>query len=251
MKKAFSLLELVVVIAIIALLAGLLLPALSSAKKKAHGAKCRSNLRQIGIALAGYTHDTAYFPIYGRTPTENEPDGAKWYDDLQSYLPNPWTHGVFVCPAYRGLVYDGRGDEYGWDTSFGSYGYNFGSCDNDGQYLYGIAGKFLPNVSLGKEAVPESEVLAPSDCIAIADSFSQTRDKAVIEGVEALTRRLHQFNYRSMVKRIRAKGKRHNNFSHVLFADGHLEAIALSRLFDEKEAGRWHRDHEPHGELFR
>ena len=45
--KGFSLTELIVVIAVIALLASLLLPAMSSAKKRAQGAYCRNNLRQI------------------------------------------------------------------------------------------------------------------------------------------------------------------------------------------------------------
>jgi prepilin-type N-terminal cleavage/methylation domain-containing protein/prepilin-type processing-associated H-X9-DG protein len=58
-RLAFTLIELLVVIAIIAILAALLLPALAKAQQKALQASCRSNQKQLGLALTMYCNDNA------------------------------------------------------------------------------------------------------------------------------------------------------------------------------------------------
>ena len=71
-KNIFTLIELFIVVAVIAILMGMFLPALNKARKAAQGTQCISNAKQVGIALAGYFSDfREYFPPtqYGSVDT--------------------------------------------------------------------------------------------------------------------------------------------------------------------------------------
>ena len=67
----FTLVELLVVVAIIAILAGLLLPALSRSKSAADSAKCKSNLRQLSTGLSLFVNDFQVYPLYNSMRPEN------------------------------------------------------------------------------------------------------------------------------------------------------------------------------------
>src|SRR4029079_18727890 len=74
-SKAFTLIEILVVIAIVAILAGLLLPVLSSAKARPKQIGCPSNLKQVALGFQMYAADND-----GRLP-ENPPpgyNGQRW-----------------------------------------------------------------------------------------------------------------------------------------------------------------------------
>jgi len=61
-RRGFTLIEILVVIAIIGILLALLLPALTSARESARRTHCGNNLKQIGVAMAGYESAAGSFP---------------------------------------------------------------------------------------------------------------------------------------------------------------------------------------------
>jgi prepilin-type N-terminal cleavage/methylation domain-containing protein/prepilin-type processing-associated H-X9-DG protein len=105
-SHAFTLIELLTVIAVIGLLAAMLLPALNSAREKGKRVACSSNLHQIGIAILAFAgdHDNHVPPA---VDSPNPPQTA-WYTALTNggYA----TPKVFVCPDDRGQRGDINGD---------------------------------------------------------------------------------------------------------------------------------------------
>ena len=111
-KTAFTLIELLVVISIIALLIGILLPALGAARNVARISQAASNQRQINIAMAAYQADNQeFFPLWQRSDVNDDPTTAgymvdepvRWYWTtklaIDNYIPGL---EVYVDPTLEG-----------------------------------------------------------------------------------------------------------------------------------------------------
>lgn len=104
--RGFTLVELLVVIGIIALLIGILLPALGRAREKAKTVQCATQLRQIGIGLQVYaTSSRGWMPtwsavqIAGGNGTGVDTPGEGWTEQLARYFTKPQDK-VYRCPTY-------------------------------------------------------------------------------------------------------------------------------------------------------
>jgi prepilin-type N-terminal cleavage/methylation domain-containing protein/prepilin-type processing-associated H-X9-DG protein len=162
-QSGFTLLELLMVLAIIGLLASLLLAGLAAAKARGRTATCKNNLRQMGHALAMYESDFGFLPGAGDAliATNNFPwdfpSTNSWTVRLRPYV-GPHSD-IFSCPEYR--------PHLNWNQTLksDSFGYNAGGSSQ----IYLHTERNL-GLGFGKAPFIRSTALAcPADMIELGD----------------------------------------------------------------------------------
>jgi prepilin-type N-terminal cleavage/methylation domain-containing protein/prepilin-type processing-associated H-X9-DG protein len=217
-RRAFTLIKLLVVIAIIAILAAILFPVFAQAREKARQTACLSNAKQLGLALNMYAQD--YDEVVPHQWWTHS--GCTEWDCTPAWQLSPYTKStqVWICPS------KGRGVPDPSVTKFISYGFNAWTI-----------GKRLAAMQQPADTVFLAECGANADLKHLGGSVSDgASDAAWLDSywqqysfprvkVSVYSKNNTNTNHRFQTQ----KGK-HNSTVNVVYADGHAKSSRPSRL---------------------
>lgn len=178
---AFTLVELLVVLAILAVLASVLYPVFASARQAAKQANCVSNFRQVTLAISMYSNDYDERAVLSAILSSDAPDPQKDRTWVQLTLPYTREFGIFKCPSDyskrpadnasfdESLIQGDSESRYFLASQRSNLGYN---------YLYFSP---LTRGTQGWNAIPRSwsEVAEPSRAYVFMDSVHEVTPSGV------------------------------------------------------------------------
>jgi prepilin-type N-terminal cleavage/methylation domain-containing protein/prepilin-type processing-associated H-X9-DG protein len=242
--RAFTLLELLVVIAVIALLLAILTPALRNSKRHTKALLCRSNIKQLHIGLTIYENENNVFPYSFNQSLSSlltgdssyERIGLWWLNYITDYSENQNNEeSILWCPS-RQIDYP----RYKYNVLIGNYGVNQSICKSN-------LARLSQSIFVGTP-LSSSEIQNPSRTLLLVDSGysminwwhaadeppvsfgSLIEDNAYIPGLS--------INRNKILRPGREKdgiyGRHPNKTVNVGFVDGHVDRVKAESLLVEK-----------------
>ena len=210
-RLGFTLVELLVVIAVVGILAALLLPALHQGKAAARRIQCVDNLRQLGLATQMFWAENEDFTFRYQIGATNggrlywfgwiKPgsEGDRDFDaSLGALYPYLQGKGVEICPSL-----DYKNSLYKYKARGAAYGYGY-------------------NLHLGQRSISTSRIVRPADTVLMADAAQVNDFQAPASPDNPM---IEEFYY---VDADEGGGYpnahfRHQQQANVLFCDGHVD----------------------------